>query len=427
MSKPICHTLSGNEDRFGFGFMTAFLVSLPYDRFFNQLILAGWLCHVLIHSRAGYWKRLLHPYFWLVGGIFWIGLLAMSYTPYARQGWSDVGKQVAFVMLPLIFSLSHYNWRLYANRALGIFSLSLGLLILFLYGHALYTLYYFKLPLAQIFSPAFTNHRFAEPIGMHATFLSLYLAMGLFYCLRQLLQRQNAAAIKGYGLLLVILLGGLLQLASKTILIAFMVALYTGFLFMVPPGRTKKIFMAALLFFSLGFMALVWGTGFGRERFVEGWKTDFSTTRVYGNKTEPRVQRWVCAWELYKEAPVLGHGTGSEKIRLKEKYYEKKYYLSFLQEFDAHNVYLSLLIRYGLPGLFIFLLILVIAFKRSLAQKDPVFFSFLCLLVIGAFTENITESNKGIFFLAFFLSFFMLRGNETNPGIRFGVCSTKKD
>ena len=125
---------------------------------------------------------------------------------------------------------------------------------------------------------------------------------------------------------------------------------------------------------------------------------------------EPRVARWQLIWKVAGQSPVLGHGTGTEHHLLQEAYFQNKLYNSYLHELNSHNQYLAFLVETGAWGLLLFLLTLVIGFVTAIHQKDILFFSFLVIFCIVSFSENLLDTNKGIFFYAFFFSFFVHSG-----------------
>ena len=98
--------------------------------------------------------------------------------------------------------------------------------------------------------------------------------------------------------------------------------------------------------------------------------------------------------------------TGEEIPLLKEKYFENRYFDSYLHELNAHNQYLSFLIKGGLLALGIYLFTLFYFFRLAIRQKNLFFTGFLILVIITGLSENILNVNKGIFFYAFFLGFF---------------------
>jgi O-antigen ligase len=123
-------------------------------------------------------------------------------------------------------------------------------------------------------------------------------------------------------------------------------------------------------------------------------------------QVEPRMQRWICAVDLIKQRPLLGYGTGDEVGLLKQKYYDNNLMVSYHLEFNAHNQYLSTLIKHGIIGLLVFMSAFFYYLYLGVRAKDFIYTSFVILLLVGFFTENILDMNKGIFFFAFFNTLF---------------------
>ncbi|HKO80644.1 MAG TPA: hypothetical protein VJU78_09620, partial [Chitinophagaceae bacterium] len=68
------------------------------------------------------------------------------------------------------------------------------------------------------------------------------------------------------------------------------------------------------------------------------------------------------------------------------------------------------LLKTGIFGLIIFLVTLYAGFTSAWLNKDFVGASFMIIISVVSFSENILDVNKGIFFYAFFFSFFVLSG-----------------
>ena len=120
------------------------------------------------------------------------------------------------------------------------------------------------------------------------------------------------------------------------------------------------------------------------------------------------MARWSLELELIEKFPFTGYGTGSEKDILKEKYFENKFYLSYLLELNAHNQYLSFLINTGIAGLLLYVYVLYFGFKEAIKRRDFLLLSFMIIIAVVSVSENILDVNKGILFYAFFYSFLLL-------------------
>lgn len=92
---------------------------------------------------------------------------------------------------------------------------------------------------------------------------------------------------------------------------------------------------------------------------------------------------------------------------------EKKYFSSYLHRLNAHNEYLSFLIKSGILGLGVYLATLTYGFKKAIRKGDAVFFSFMVLIALVSFSENILDMDKGVMFYSFFLSFFVFAAEQS--------------
>jgi O-antigen ligase len=218
---------------------------------------------------------------------------------------------------------------------------------------------------------------------------------------------------------IVLLSFGLLQLSSRAVFIAvLLIANIIIPLLLLSAGRRRRY-----LFISITATALLLVSFFSidafRMRYIYDLKTDLAGQRVKNELVESRMERWAVAAEIVKEAPLLGHGSGAEQQLLQDKYYEKKMYGSFLNEFNAHNQYLYYLVCFGAAGLLLYLFVLYRGIVLAWQQKDAVFAAFMVLIAVVSVSENVLNLNKGVFFFAFFLPLFIIGGGacKRQPGI----------
>ena len=155
------------------------LLSLPFDRFYSHLILASLAIHTIIQFK----KESVKPLFtWrtaVLQSVFWVTLVGTLYTINFQQSLLEWTLDLPILLIPLIFCFNPLDLKKYRQNLLLIFSLGCTATIGYLYVDALVTIRHYQLPLSAILSPAFTNHNFSEPIDMHATFLSLQIAIAL--------------------------------------------------------------------------------------------------------------------------------------------------------------------------------------------------------------------------------------------------------
>jgi O-antigen ligase len=125
------------------------------------------------------------------------------------------------------------------------------------------------------------------------------------------------------------------------------------------------------------------------------------------------MKRWAVTFDLVKQSPYVGYGSGDELDLLKEKYYSEKLYGSYLNDLNAHNQYISFLLSGGVIALAIYFFTLLYGLQMAITSKNLIFIGFIILIITVSASENLLMRNKGIFFYSFFFSFFFITERKT--------------
>ncbi len=411
-------TESRQTGRIGFGLLSAFLLLLPYDFFYSQLALTGFAAFTVIQFRLPQLKLLLSLAVLLPLVIYLLNFAGLLYSPDKKEALNIAGRQAALLILPVLLALNTAIIQQYRKELLNVFAAGVVIALLYLFADAFRVMSYYHLPFSSFFSVAFMNHNFCRPIDIHATYLAMYAAFALVILLAGLAGENGWQRYLRIGAVLVLSVG-LMQLSSRAVFIAVLLIVNIIIpLMMVPVGRTQRylfISITATVLLLAGFFSI---DAF-RLRYIVELKTDLAGQRVKNELVESRMERWEVAAEIIKKAPFLGHGSGAEYRLLQDKYYEKKMYGSFLNEFNAHNQYLYFLICFGAAGLILYLFVLYRGAMLAWQQKDTVFAAFMMLIAMVSLSENVLNLNKGVFFFAFFLPFFIITGRVSSrqPGM----------
>ncbi|MEO8771299.1 MAG: O-antigen ligase family protein [Ferruginibacter sp.] len=403
------------DDRFknkiAYYHLLAFLISLPFDRFYSTIILLGFIVHSLLYVRKDELKGIGSKTF-ILQSVFFVTAISATYSD-SNNGWDILTRQLAIFLFPLLFSIISLDFYKYRYKLLLAFSMCCTLVVAYLFFDAVHVIIHNKLPFKTLASAAFLNHHFSEPLNLHATYLSLYVLISLVFLLQLLFSELNKWHRIIFIISVVILLAGLLQLGSRAVCIAFLVVINIAPFFMLKGKKRLFFFLTAFLITFSG-IALIASFDFLKERFIIDLKNDFEQhSNILKNDT--RLQRWEASYNLILNAPIIGHGSGTETPLLKEIYFKRKMYSSYLNAMNVHNQYLSFLINSGVLGLLIYSLTLLWGFWQSFKKKDLLFFCFLSVIAIVSFSENLLVVNKGIFFYGFFFSFFIFSGKKNLP------------
>ena len=393
------------SEKISFWHWAVFLFLLPFDLFYSQLVLISLAFHMLFHLRREKFRSLLHPLIWMPAMYYVVSLITLLFSPDREDGWNIAGRQLMILLMPLLFCLDGLDMKKHRTRLLLAFSISSTFSILYLYIDAATILWHYRLPVSELFSQQFMNHNFSAPIGIHATYLSLFAALSFVFNLERFLLAKRTRWF--YLLSMAVLAGGLLQLSSRAVCISLLLILTLVIpFFLVRPG-IKWMSFAAMLIFSGVLIGCISQVESFNIRYIEELKADIGKKNSNIAVPEPRIDRWRATGEIIRKSPVWGFGLGGEKNLLKEKYFEKKMYISYLNEYNAHNQYLSCMLCLGAFGLLIYLFILWKGLVLAWKNIDPLFLTFMILLAVVSLSENILDVNKGIFFYSFFFSFFL--------------------
>jgi O-antigen ligase len=414
--KNVFYIKDSVENRISYYHLLFFLFALPFDRFYSTILLISYLIHSLIYFRKNHWKH-INPNVLILQSVFFVSVASAFYAPSASESLNVITKQLAIFIFPVLFSLGSLDLAKYRDRLLTGLGICCTMTILYLYGYAIYVIRLNKLPLKELFSWAFVNHNFSMPIDMHATYLSMLLVLSIVHCLRQFLKEKLKAARTYFMTGICIQFAGLIQLSSKSALIALFLIVVFGFPGLLIRKNARYRFVFVSLIVSAGLIAGILSRPVFRERYVDTLRDD-----LFGNKNEVemngRFDRWTTAGILIKKSPFIGTGAGSEVPLLRDLYFERKMYLSYLDSLNAHNQYLSFIINSGLVGLAVYLASLAWGFWLSVKKRDLMLLTFIIVVSIVSISEDLLMVNKGIYFYAFFFAF-LVRSERNSRSRKF--------
>jgi O-antigen ligase len=415
------------NNRVSYFHLLLLMASLPFDMFYSHLILVSFALHTLIHLNKKRVKPVFRMRTLVLQSVFFITVLSTIYTINRGGAFNEWGKEITIFIFPLLFCLNQADLKKYRPRLLLAFALVCTATIIYLYLDALLVIRHYKLPFSSLFSNAFVNHNFSEPIGMHATFFSMQVTLALVYLLTILIKERLFYNRLIYLACCIILTAGLIQLCSKTVFIVLIIVINAGVPYFLLNGAGRKKFMLIAASASVFVLVGILNTETFRNRYITGMKADLSVVQV-NEITDTRLARWKTAGELIGKSPVIGYGAGSELGLLHETFFNKKMYSSFLNNLNAHNQYLSLLIKSGVIGLLFYLATLAFGFNFAFRKGDIMFFTFMVLIAFVSLSETMFDVDKGVFYYAFFFSFFVF-SYEQSPAnnIKKRIHTTPKE
>jgi len=334
---------------------------------------------------------------WLVCCLFFIVVVGALYAPSWKDAERHMEKQLALVLFPWIAWHSRLDWNKVKWPLLKAFALSCFFTVVYLYVCAIVA----APSLGALFTPVYLNHSFTAPIDAHATYFAMDVAIALVVVVCVGIEARLLWIKVLYGLMAALFLLALVQLASRAVCLAVL-AIVNVLPWLLLRGRLRIVAAGGYILVSLLLVLLVIHNQTLYTRYLVSLKQDMTGVTGRDEDPEPRMVRWGCAWELIRNSPWAGYGTGAEVPKLKERYYAHQLTISYTHELNAHNQVLSYLLNVGLPGGLLYLVVLAAGGVVAWRRRDVLSGSFLVIVVAVSFSENLLDTNKGIFFFSLF-------------------------
>lgn len=380
-----------------------FIGSLPFNIFYSNIALVSVGLITFLNFRTVHIKTIPNQ-FWIFQAVFYLGVIAYFYSFHKAAAGFLLERQLVILLfpiaIPLIFEVNKRN----CDAILFTFSLFCFLAVLYLLGKMVVGIIALHIPFTKAISTGiYFNHGFSRPINIHAGYLSLFVAFSILFLFSKFRSASGGNRFSIAAIILILFIG-ILFLASRNVMLAllFIVLFIYPYFYVARKIRFYTVSFVTVLILILSIQRVP----YLKERFSVQLVSDIKSLNkgqvISYSATEPRIERWKCAWTLISKSPVFGYGTGDEIPMLKTEYMRKGLFISYVEGFNAHNEYLSYLLKNGWVGLLLFLCVFAYYIRLAVKRKLFIYVGFLLLLLIGFYTENILDANKGIYFFAFF-------------------------
>jgi len=214
--------------------------------------------------------------------------------------------------------------------------------------------------------------KIAAPFFIEHCIYAAYITLSFSFLLAFFLDR------KPDGIRL--LLGGITFLFAVAFVRAAWLSIILLLIFYLFQFSKQRSSVDLIILMMIGFMialAVVFTSDVGRLLTQRvGTITDLNYTANYD-----RIDRWMAAWEMWKDNLIYGVGWGAYP----DVYYDYATLESYSSEFrmGAHNLYLELLAELGIIGLFFYLLMIYIFFRQAIILQPQVKDRTVKIFLIG--------------------------------------------
>lgn len=128
--------------------------------------------------------------------------------------------------------------------------------------------------------------------------------------------------------------------------------------------------------------------------------------------SETRLMMWMMSWQLIKEYP-FGVGSGDLDAVFEKRFKQLNQPEFAIQHYNPHNQFFQLAIEVGVPVLLIFLLFLMLLFRKVLKERNFLLLFLLFNLLFNCLFESMLQRQYGIVFYVLLIC--LLYDNTLNP------------
>jgi hypothetical protein len=131
-----------------------------------------------------------------------------------------------------------------------------------------------------------------------------------------------------------------------------------------------------------------------------------------GHSVIQRLEFWRISWEIVKDHPIFGVGTGDIVNAYKNKYEEMNSVLPKEFRHRAHNQYLAIFVTFGVIGLVWFIISLVYPAIKLRKFFDYRYAVFWITIILSMLVEDTLETQMGATLFGFFNAFLLFAGTD---------------
>ena len=128
--------------------------------------------------------------------------------------------------------------------------------------------------------------------------------------------------------------------------------------------------------------------------------------KIYLQAIDFRGRIWSVAVDLIKQKPLFGYGGSNEHYVINRAHFINGNYDFLDSHLNAHNQYLTFLLKFGLIGLALIISAFILPLNKMKDSLKKEYIGFLILVGLMAFIESFYNRHHGIVFCTIFLFYY---------------------
>lgn len=340
--------------------------------------------------------------FWLLISYFLWLVIGILYAQETADGIRDVRGKLPLLVLPLIIGGIPFLSRKKIEYVLVAFLSGCFVGIVMSLGYATWS-YFAKGENLFFYKDLFSL------LHIHPSYFATYLIFGLSLIIYFLLRYKHSLTgfLKSLLIACALLFLIVIMLSCARMQILILLFLANVGLLLYAMIRRRSFLLLLLVAFNSFIVVSLFVFEYPRSRLTDFEQIDYRFDQWEGwNGLTVRLALWNCSWELIRDKPIFGVGTGNVKKGLMTIYEKNNFKLGKLRNYNPHNQYIHVWTANGIIGLVLFLGGLIVPLYYSVKHVSPLYLGLLVLMALGMMSESMLELQNGVVFYAFFNSLF---------------------
>jgi len=352
----------------------------------------------------------------LLGSSYFLYLAAAALTdaPFRTAAFRVTERVTSLALLPVVFAIISRPFSAIIAGQLRYFVY--GCLIVCIMGNADFLYHHVIVDKGMIPLSHVRYRMIFEPFtGIHPTYMGVYLSFAICIVMVIWHPLHKWERVVMYLTLYTLLLF-LLALFAKSPLLA-LVAIAAHFLYhnramlrqyLLPAGIMGAVVAGAFAFIP-----------FVRQRAVEmlGLFGSTGNENITQNSVHTRRLIWDTDVSVLHHYWLTGVGPGRLLQALHQRYFFHSLYRGYaVGYFDPHSQYFSHWLSFGISGIILLVVVLLLHFGRAITMANRLYLYLLIILAVTFFTETFLLRQHGVLFYAIFTSLFFFLQQRDRAG-----------
>jgi O-antigen ligase len=333
-------------------------------------------------------KRCFRIDFFILSSLFTVQILSIISQGSTSAIINALSIKLPLVLFPIIFSLEHIDAKYFKPIKVS-----------FVIGCIISIIVSCRFILFENMNPVdiFNFTAFEKYLVLHRPYYGMYLLLALVFCLQFEINTIFKFLLSAAFISFIVIFQTKMSLVT-------LIILFFCYIFYTNQRSLKKsilFLIGGFLLFLFSYIILIYLNVLDQVLNLPFYK------RFWILSIDTRIIYWSCAWEIFKENPILGVGNGNIQAFLNSCYISHYPHIChFFMNFNVHNEFLEEAVRHGVIGLFVYACFFLMMFRNSIINRNKTYSVFLIIILFASLTETLFSREQGVLMIAFFNTIF---------------------